>query len=297
MLRIGVLQTCSGIDPAANAAMLVDGIGDLAGRGAAIVFTPEMSGLLDRDRARAASRITNEDNDIVLAAVRHAAAAHGVWVQLGSLALRLAEDGKLVNRAFLIDGGGGIVARYDKIHLFDVTLPDGETYRESAAYRAGDRAVVAATPWGGLGLTVCYDVRFPSLYSDLAQSSADLIAVPAAFTRPTGEAHWHTLLRARAIETGAFVVAAAQTGKHADGRTTFGHSLVVDPWGTVLLDLGTERGGVVVDLDLSLVTTMRARIPSLTAARPFDSALTAAPGEPSQPTCAPVAQPDRATVS
>ncbi len=270
-LRLGVLQTCTGIDPAASAAALVAGIGALAAQGANIVFTPEMSGLLDRDRARAAEHIHPEADDLVLTAVRTAAAAHGIWVSLGSLALRRA-DGRLANRGFLIDAHGGIVARYDKIHLFDVDLANGERHRESATYAPGDHVVVATTPWGGLGLTICYDVRFPALYADLARAGAGMIAVPAAFTVPTGAAHWHVLLRARAIETGAFVVAAAQSGTHADGRATFGHSLIVDPWGTVLLDLGSEPGGAVIDVDLNMVTATRARIPSLANARPFSPA-------------------------
>ena len=271
-MRVGVLQTRTGIDPAANATTLTAGIADLDARGAAIVFTPEMSGLLDRDRARAAAHVTTEDRDPVLAAVRAAAAAHGVWVQLGSLALRSDDGDRWVNRAFLIDAAGAIIARYDKIHLFDVDLPNGDRYRESAAYAPGDRAVVAATPWGGLGLTVCYDLRFPTLYADLARAGADVIVIPAAFTVPTGTAHWYTLVRARAIETGAFVVAAAQSGDHADGRSTFGHSLVVDPWGTVVLDMGTTPGAAVCDLDLTAVAATRARMPSLNAARRFASA-------------------------
>lgn len=297
-MRIGVLQTRTGIDPVANAADLVAGIADLAARGGELIFTPEMSGLLDRDRARAASLVRHEADDTVLAAVRDAARNHRVWIELGSLALRPADGDQLVNRGFLIDDDGGIVARYDKLHMFDVDLPNGDSYRESHAYSPGDRAVVAATPWGGIGLTVCYDVRFPALYAALAHAGADVIAVPAAFTRPTGEAHWHTLLRARAIETGAFVVAAAQSGVHADGRATYGHSLVVDPWGTVLLDMGTEPGGAVVDLDLSRVAATRARIPSLHAGRAFTvDALTDGGGLPRQTRRAPVAQPDRATVS
>ncbi len=301
-MRAGVLQTRTGIDPAANAAALVAGIAALAAQGADIVFTPEMSGLLDRNRRRAAAVVTTEDRDPVLAAVRAAAAEHGVWVQLGSLALRVQGGDRWVNRAFLIDASGNVAARYDKIHLFDVDLPNGDTYRESAAYAPGDRAVVVPTPWGTTGLTVCYDIRFPALYADLARAGADVIAIPAAFTVPTGEAHWHTLIRARAIETGAFVVAAAQSGDHADGRATFGHSLVVDPWGTVLLDMGTALGGAVCDLDLGRVAATRARIPSLTAGQPFspasrEAALTALPGESRQSLCAPVAQPDRATVS
>ncbi len=294
-VRLGVLQTRTGIDPATNAAALSAGIGDLAARGAAIVFTPEMSGLLDRDRARAAATIVGEDDDIVLDAVRAAAARHEVWVQLGSLALRVAGADRLVNRSFLIAPDGTVAAVYDKIHLFDVDLANGDRYRESATYAPGARGVVAATPWGGLGLTVCYDVRFPALYAALARAGAGMIAVPAAFTVPTGAAHWHVLLRARAIETGAFVVAAAQSGVHADGRATFGHSLVVDPWGTVLLDMGDGVGAAVVDVDLAQVAATRARIPSLTGERPFE--LTAASSETSHAASAPVAQPDRATVS
>ncbi len=295
-MRLGVVQTCTGIDPQANAAALVAAIGALAAEDAEIVFTPEMSGLLDRNRTRAAAAIRTEADDPVLAAVRAAAAANGVWVQLGSLALR--DGDALANRAFLIDAAGGIVARYDKIHLFDVTLGGGESYRESATYAAGDRAVVAATPWGTLGLTVCYDLRFPELYRDLALAGADLLAVPAAFTRPTGTAHWHTLLRARAIETGCFVVAAAQSGEHADGRATFGHSLVVDPWGTVLLDMGEVPATVVVDLDLGAVAATRARVPALHARRPYAPAsLTGAARDLTGGPRAPVAQPDRATVS
>lgn len=268
-LRLGLLQTRTGIDPAANAAALVAGIADLARQGAQVVFTPEMSNLLDRDRDRALSRIRGEADDTVLARVRAAAAEHNVWVSLGSLALRSESADRLVNRSFLIAADGQIVARYDKLHLFDVNLPNGDRYRESAAYAAGDRAVVATTPWGGLGLTICYDVRFPALYAALARAGAGLIVVPAAFTRPTGAAHWHVLLRARAIETGAFIVAPAQTGVHEDGRATYGHSLVVGPWGEVLLDMGEAPGAAVCDIDLGLVTATRARIPSLGAARDF----------------------------
>lgn len=267
-LRIGVLQTTSGIDAAPNARALVDGIAGLAAQGAQIVFTPEMSGVLDRDRRRMAPGLRVEADDPVLAAVREAARAHGVWVQLGSLALLPSADAPLpVNRALLIDDRGDVVARYDKIHLFDAEVAGGESYRESAGYAPGARAVLAPTPWGGLGLTVCYDVRFAALYAALAD--ATIIAVPAAFTRPTGSAHWHVLLRARAIETGCFVVAAAQTGTHADGRNTYGHSLVVAPWGEVLLDMGEAAGAATADLDLDAVVAARARVPGLRNARAF----------------------------
>ena len=269
-LRIGLVQTTTGIDSAANARDLVAAIADLAGRGAQIVFTPEMSGLLDRDRTRLARSLRTEGDDSVLEAVREAAREHGVWVELGSLAL-LPEPGAAlpVNRSLLIDAAGEIVARYDKIHLFDVDLPNGERYRESAGYAPGGSAAVAATPWGRLGLSVCYDVRFPVLYRALAAAGADILSIPAAFTVPTGQAHWHVLLRARAIETGCFVVAAAQSGTHADGRATYGHSLVVDPWGEVLLDMGGGAGTAMVDLDLGAVAVARGKVPALANARAF----------------------------
>lgn len=267
-LRIGIVQPTTGIDPAVEAEALSAAIADLAARGAQIVFTPEMSGLLDKDRRRAAANVRSEAEDGVLAAVRAAARANKVWVQLGSLALAVGGD-LLANRSFLIDDTGEIRARYDKIHLFDVTLAGGESYRESAAYRPGEAAVVAATPWGGLGLTICYDVRFPALHAALARAGAVMLAVPAAFTRPTGMAHWHVLLRARAIETGSFVIAAAQTGDHADGRATFGHSLVIGPWGDVLLDMGTAPGTAIIDLDLAEVDLARGRVPALAHARAF----------------------------
>lgn len=264
MLRVGVLQMTSGIDPAANARRVADGVGALAAEGAAIVFTPEMSGLLDRDRARVIASATTEDADPTLAAARAAAAEHRVWVHLGSCPVKPTADAdRLLNRGFLIDDTGGIRARYDKVHLFDVDLPTGERYRESATYIPGEAAVAADTPWGRLGLTICYDIRFPRLYDALSGAGASLIAVPAAFTRPTGEAHWHTLLRARAIEAGAFVIAAAQAGHHEDGRETFGHSLIVDPWGRVLLDMGDTAGHAVCELDLSAVADTRARIPAI----------------------------------
>jgi len=271
-LRAALLQTCTGIDPAANARALVAALEGARARGAEIAFTPEMSGLLDRDRARAAAYIAVEADDAVLAAVRAAAARLGLWVHLGSLALKDEGGDKLVNRGFLIDDKGGIAARYDKIHLFDVDLPTGESWRESAAYAGGGRVVVAETPWGRLGLSICYDLRFPALYAALSAAGATMIAVPAAFTVPTGEAHWHILLRARAIENAAFVFAAAQVGKHADGRATYGHSLAIDPWGTVLADGGEAPGVTIVDADLAQVDAVRARIPVIAHRRPIPQA-------------------------
>ncbi len=252
----------SGIDPAANARTLVGAIEEAGRAGAAMLFTPEMSGLLDRDGDRARDHVVGEDDDIVLRAVRAAAAASGIWVHLGSLALRGGEAaGRWVNRGFVIDDGGRIVARYDKVHLFDVDLPTGESWRESARYQPGTGAVVVDTPVGRLGLSVCYDVRFPALYQVLSGAGATLLSVPAAFTVPTGQAHWHLLLRARATENAAFVVAAAQVGHHADGRATFGHSLVVDPWGEVLLDMGDAAGLAYCEIDMAKLADVRQRIP------------------------------------
>jgi len=269
MTRIALFQSNTGIDPAANGAALVAAIGEAAGGDATMLFTPEMSGLLDRDSQRAAANLRVEEEDQVLAACRAAAKEHDIWVHLGSLAV-LVGDGKVANRGFVIDRNGNIQARYDKIHLFDVDLPTGESWRESAVYRAGEKSVVVnGTPVGKLGLTICYDLRFPTLFARLAEADADLISVPAAFTVPTGKAHWHTLLRARAIEAGLFVVAAAQVGHHADGRNTFGHSLVIDPWGDVLLDMGEESGVGFADVDLSRITDVRSRIPALNHRRPI----------------------------
>ncbi|MBA2467548.1 MAG: carbon-nitrogen hydrolase family protein [Sphingomonas sp.] len=272
MARIALFQSCTGIDPAANAQALAAAIGEAAAGGAQMLFTPEMSGLLDRDAGRAAGKLRSQDEDPVLAACRAAAAAHGLWLHLGSLAVR-AEGGKLANRGFAIDPAGAIRAVYDKMHLFDVDLPTGESWRESSVYRAGDGAVaIDGTPVGRLGLTICYDLRFPGLFARLSDAGAETIAVPAAFTVPTGKAHWEVLLRARAIEAQAFVVAAAQSGRHEDGRETYGRSLVVDPWGEVLLDMGEEVGVGFADIDLARVADVRARIPALKHRRDIGAA-------------------------
>ncbi len=263
MPRIALFQSRTGIDPLVNAAGLVEAIERAADGGAEMLFTPEMSGLLDGNRERAGGSVRSESDDAVLAAVREAAKASGIWVHIGSLAL-CADGGKLANRAFVIDSSGGIAGRYDKMHLFDVDLPTGESWRESAAYRAGDGPVVVLdTPVGSLGLTICYDLRFPALFERLSEGGAEVIAVPAAFTVPTGKAHWHVLLRARAIEAGLFVVAAAQSGHHADGRDTFGHSLVVDPWGEVLRDGGEGEKLLFAEIDLARIAEIRSRIPVL----------------------------------
>lgn len=261
--RAAVLQMTAGIDPAANAETLVGAIGAAAMAGASMLFTPEMSGLIDRERSRAAAHIVPEADSPVLSAVRVAAANSGIWVALGSLAVAR-DDGRWANRSFVIDGQGAVVARYDKIHMFDVDLATGESWRESAAYAPGEQVVTVETPLGRLGLTVCYDLRFPALFEALGRARCDLIAIPAAFTVPTGQAHWHVLQRARAIEASAYVVAAAQAGTHADGRQTYGHSLVIDPWGEVLLDLGGEGAGLgFAEIDQARLGEVRAQLPSL----------------------------------
>jgi deaminated glutathione amidase len=269
-MKVALFQARTGIDPAANAEELARRVAAAAAGGAAMLFTPEMSGLLDRDRERAAAHLHEEIADPVLAAVRDAAARAGIWVHVGSLALKGAPGGKLVNRGFVIDAGGEIRARYDKIHLFDVDLPTGESWRESASYRGGGHAVLVDTPLGPLGLSICYDLRFADLYAALSNHGATAFSIPAAFTVPTGEAHWHVLLRARAIEAAAFVIAAAQVGRHADGRVTYGHSLVVDPWGKVLLDMGGEAPGLgYAELDLGAVEEVRERLPAIWHRRPI----------------------------
>jgi predicted amidohydrolase len=268
-MKIALLQMTTGIDPATNREVIIDAMRAAKAGGADMLFTPEMSGYLDRNRGRATERIVAEADDLVLAGVRAAAAERGLWVSIGSLAVAdPATPGKWRNRAFMIDGAGTIRARYDKMHLFDVDLPTGESWRESSSYAAGDTGVIVATPWTPIGLSICYDLRFPDLYRALSDAGARILTVPAAFTAPTGEAHWHVLLRARAIEAGCFVIAAAQTGTHEDGRATYGHSLVIDPWGKVLLDMGAAAGVGLVDLDLAQVDAVRQRIPALDHRRP-----------------------------
>ena len=263
MTRIAIFQSRTGVDPAANAEALVEAIGQAARGGAEMLFTPEMSGLLDRDSERARRNVTSADLDRVLAACCEAAKRDAVWVHLGSLAVT-AEDGKFANRGFVIDSTGEIRASYDKIHLFDVDLPTGESWRESNVYRGGSEAVVVdGTPVGRLGLTICYDLRFPALFQSLTDAGAQLVSVPAAFTVPTGRAHWEILLRARAIEAGVFVVAAAQCGRHEDGRETYGHSLIVDPWGMILLDMSEQVGVAFGEIDLGKVDEVRGRIPAI----------------------------------
>jgi predicted amidohydrolase len=237
--------------------------------GADYVQTPEQTSLMELDRASLFSHIVEEEHDPALAALRELAHELKLYLHIGSLAVKVSPD-KAANRTFFIDPNGEIIARYDKIHMFDVNLPNGESYRESNTYRPGEAAVVVALPFAKIGLSICYDVRFPALYRALAEAGADVITVPAAFTKQTGEAHWHLLLRARAVETGCFVLAAAQGGKHENGRETFGNSLAVDPWGRVIAEAGIEPGVTIADIDLSLVAEARKRIPALEHGRRFE---------------------------
>ena len=274
---VAAVQMRSGIGVARNVADATALIREAAGMGARYVLTPEMTTILDRDRDRLLAAIAPEESDPSLAAFRKLAAELGIHLHIGSMAIRLPGDG-VANRSFLIGADGAIVARYDKIHMFDVDLAGGESYRESRLYRPGSTATVADLPEARLGLTVCYDIRFPHLYRALAKAGASLIAVPAAFTKTTGEAHWHVLIRARAIETGAFVIAAAQGGHHEDGRDTYGHSMIVDPWGKVLAEAGSDPGVIVASIDPAESATVRQRLPSLANERAF--APPATPGAP-----------------
>ncbi|RCL88402.1 carbon-nitrogen hydrolase family protein [Hyphomonas sp.] len=263
-VRVACVQMRSGVEIAPNIVAASDLIRDAAGQGAQLVTTPEMTNLLDIRPGKARPKIVPEADDQTLGAMRGLAAELGIWMLIGSIAVTLAGEDRLANRSVLIAPDGSVRARYDKIHMFDVEVGDGQSYRESRAYRPGERAVLAETEFGKLGMTICYDVRFPHLYRKLAQAGAGILTIPAAFTRVTGKAHWHVLVRARAIETGSFVIAPAQGGKHEDGRETFGHSLIVSPWGEVLAEKADAEPGVILaDLDLDDVAKARRRIPSL----------------------------------
>lgn len=270
--HIALAQMCSGTDHSENVEILRGCIEKAALGGADAIFTPEMTGMVDSNRQRAAGTIKSEAEDYVLGAARAAAMDNNIWVSLGSLALKSieADDHSWVNRSFLINPQGEIAARYDKIHLFDVDLATGESWRESATYKGGERAVIASFDDAVLGLSICYDLRFPDLYAALSNAGANILCVPSAFTVPTGKAHWEVLLRARAIESGAFVVAAAQCGTHEDGRSTYGHSMVVDPWGEVLLDMGEELGVGFCDIDLDRISEVRSRVPAVANRRSFE---------------------------
>ena len=267
--KVGLVQMRSGLYPHANLAAAIAGIDEAASAGVAYVLTPEMTNIMEIERERLFAAISEEERDPTLAALREAARRHSIFVHAGSLAIKLSAD-KAANRSFLIDRSGDIVARYDKIHMFDVDLANGESYRESRTYRPGELAVTADLPWGKLGVTVCYDLRFPALYRALAEAGASFFSIPSAFTKQTGEAHWHVLMRARAIENGCFVFAAAQGGRHESGRETFGHSLVVDPWGRIIAEAGAEPGVIVAAIDPAQVVAARAKIPSLRHGRRFE---------------------------
>lgn len=267
-LTIACVQTNSKPDPADNIAEVGGMIREAKARGADLITTPEIVGMFEPDRTSALAKARPEETHEVLAAFRGLAAELGTWLLIGSISIKLSDE-KLSNRSFLVGPDGEIVARYSKIHMFDVQVGDGSTYRESSTYQPGEEAVLADTPWGTMGLTICYDIRFPALYRDLAQAGARLIFAPAAFTKVTGEAHWHVLQRARAIENGCFIVSAAQVGTHARGRKTYGHSVIVAPWGEVLADAGQEPGIVLAEVDLSAVDQARGKVPSLTHDRPY----------------------------
>ncbi len=272
-VKVAAVQLCSGKEPAANIAAMRALVGEAAATGAAYVQTPEMTGMIERDRAALFARLKPEQSDPVVAAARELAMSLSIHLHVGSTAILL-PDGKVANRAFLFAPNGDLVATYDKIHMFDVDLDKGESWRESSTYAPGERAVVAELPFGKLGFAVCYDLRFPQLFRAEALEGAEILTAPAAFTRQTGQAHWHVLLRARAIENGAFLVSAAQAGLHEDGRETFGHSMIVDPWGKILAEAVTDGPQVIhAQIDLSEVAVARKKIPNLNNARAFSTSV------------------------
>ena len=268
VFRAACVQLRSGLDIAANVAAATKLIREAKAAGAVFVATPEMTSLFEAETDALFAKVKIEADDSALKAFRTLAEELSLWLLIGSLPINVAER-QCANRSFLIDPKGKIAARYDKIHMFDVDLPGGEVYRESRNYRPGESATMADLPWGKLGLSVCYDLRFPQLYRALAKAGASFLTVPAAFTHVTGQAHWHVLQRARAIETGCFVIAPAQGGKHENGRRTFGHSLIVDPWGAILAEAGEDPTIIVADIDPAKVAEARGRVPALTHDRPF----------------------------
>jgi predicted amidohydrolase len=262
-VTVACIQVSAGRDVEPNIASVSNLVRRARDAGAEFILTPENVLMLEPKREPKFAKAEDEANPKGIAAFQDLARETGAWLLAGSLAVKVPGEERLANRSYLFDPKGRIVARYDKIHMFDVNLAKGESYKESSQFRPGGEAVLAETPWGKLGMTVCYDLRFPALYRNLAQAGARLISIPSAFTVPTGEAHWHTLLRARAIETGCFVLAPAQTGTHAEGRRTYGHSLIVDPWGRILADGGEDTGFVTAELDLAKIDEARAMVPSL----------------------------------
>lgn len=274
MVKVAAIQMCSGTDIARNAARVEALVREAHAQGAVYIQTPEMTGALQRDRKALFDALRPEDTDVIVAKGASLAKELGIHLHIGSTAIGLG-DGKVANRGFLFGPDGAIICRYDKIHMFDVDLDNGESWRESAVYRPGHEARIADLPFGRMGFAICYDVRFPQLFRTEALAGAEILTVPTAFTRQTGEAHWHVLVRARAIENGAFLIAAAQGGKHEDGRETYGHSLIVDPWGRILAE-GPDSGEAVItaELDLSTVAATRQKIPNLKNARDFEVAET-----------------------
>lgn len=267
-IRVACVQINSGGDMMANIARLEAQVKQAAGEGAHFVALPENAFLMETPGNPQRVLYTQQNHPGITAASQMAR-ANRCWLLVGSLAVKVDNSGKTVNRSLLFGDSGQLIKLYDKIHLFDVDLPGGEKYSESARMLPGGKAVITDTPWFKLGLTICYDVRFPQLYRALAQAGSEVIAVPSAFTQTTGEAHWHALLRARAIENGCFIIAPAQTGTHPGGRKTFGHALIIDPWGRVLADAGTEEGVIVAEIDMDQVKQVRETLPSLQHDRPF----------------------------
>jgi deaminated glutathione amidase len=265
------VQNTAERDVAPTMATLSDLIRRARDAGGDLIMTPEVCAMLEPRRKLAATKVELEESNAALAMFKDLAKETGAWILVGSMAVKLSDGDRFANRSFLVTPEGDVTAKYDKIHMFDVDVAEGESYRESRGYRPGDHATLAATPWGALGMTVCYDMRFPYLYRELAKAGADFLAAPSAFTVPTGRAHWHVLLRARAIENGCFMFAPAQVGEHAEGRKSYGHSLIVDPWGEVLADGGEEVGFVTAEVDVSKVAEARAKVPSLFNDREYAS--------------------------
>ncbi|MED5225716.1 MAG: carbon-nitrogen hydrolase family protein [Pseudomonadota bacterium] len=273
-LKVACIQTNSKADPNINIREVSSLIRAARSKGAELIITPEVVGMLEPNREKALNKAQPENYHGVLREFRALSRDLAIWLLIGSISIKLS-NGKLANRSFLINPDGRIIARYTKIHMFDVEVNDGSIYRESATYQPGTSACLARTPWGLVGLTICYDIRFPALYRDLAKAGAKIIFIPSAFTEVTGEAHWHILQRARAIENGCFIVSAAQTGMHEQNRKTFGHSIIVDPWGNILADADKDVGFITADLDLNLVDEVRKKIPSLTHDREYSKSFEA----------------------
>jgi len=265
------VQNTAERDVAPTMATLSDLIRRARDAGGDLIMTPEVCAMLEPRRKLAATKVELEESNVALAMFKDLAKETGAWILVGSMAVKLSDGDRFANRSFLVTPEGDVTAKYDKINMFDVDVAEGESYRESKGYRPGDHATLAATPWGALGMTVCYDMRFPYLYRELAKAGADFLAAPSAFTVPTGRAHWHVLLRARAIENGCFMFAPAQVGEHAEGRKSYGHSLIVDPWGEVLADGGEDVGFVTAKIDVSKVAEARAKVPSLFNDREYAS--------------------------